>query len=326
MRSVATIFIFLAATSAHAQCDPVDFLVKDITNVTLSDELKTAFLQVATREQYEQATAGGKASLAFGPISGSVDYNQAKTSSTKEASLRKYDYDRNYYLRYITQKLPPKAAEMYSMCLESSMRTSGLRLWLAKKEAKYYYVRGFWVGQDTGKPDGLLEGEPVIRGFQAIQSPPIPTKWAKGEVYEILFEKSPEVDGILSLSVGGQTANLVAVGELPIVSMATVKVVSDEPVVSISSGGSSDGNHPVVQPKQQMSCVYPSKPGRALLPGSGNVGDLNVSAVQGRATAVVVRDTPDVICYEFKTSTGDKHQVNSIRGRAIALERYVLPN
>jgi len=300
-------------------------LVKDITNVTLSDELKTAFLQVATKEQYEQATAGGRASLAFGPIAGAVDYNQAKASSIKEASLRKYDYDRSYYLRYLTQKLPPEAAYLYSKCVESNMRTSGLRLWLGKKEAKYYYVRGFWVGQDTGKPDGLLEGEPVIRGFQAIQIPPIPTKWTKGEVYEMLFEKSPEVDGILSLSVGGQTANLVAVGELPIVSMANVKVVGDEPV-SISSGGSSDGNHPVVQPKQRMSCVYPSKPGRALLPGSGNVGDLSVSAVPGRATAVVVRDTPDVICYEFKTSTGDKHQVNSIQGRAIALERYVLPN
>ncbi|MBN8990763.1 MAG: hypothetical protein J0H42_21165 [Rhizobiales bacterium] len=316
------VMLLLAPSAVSAQCDPVQFLVSDIQNVAISDEFKTAFLHVATKDQYLKATEGGKTSMAYGAISGSLEYDKAKTSASKEAELRQYKFDRSFYMRYVTQQLSPVGADAYTKCLEQDRNSPGLRLWFSNRDGDFYTIKGFWVGQDTGKGSGELEGTPVTKGFEVIQ---LPKTWVKGQTLEILLQKPSDVDGVISIKVDGQQRSFVAVRDLPPIQMATNRVDSPK-LVSIASGGTHDGKSPSVLPRKETSCVYPSKPDRLLLVGSGSIVDGTEAAAPGTVTKALTTDSPHEICYTFTSMTGDKKVRNSISGRASALERYVLRN
>lgn len=322
MRYLFASVLLLFPTAAIAQCDPVKFLAADITNITLTDELKTAFLQVANKEQYDQASQGGKTSFGYGPYSGSLDYDQAKASARKEAELRQYKYDRQFYVRYLTQRLSPVGAESYSKCLEQDRNSPGLRLWFSRMEGSFYFIKGFWVGRDTEQGVGSLNGDPIAKGFEIIQ---LPSEWTKGQTYEILAQKSSDVDGVISIKVGKEQAAFVAVRDIPPVQMATSRVESAK-LVDIASGGTHDRKSPWVLPQRDKSCVYPSKPGRALLLGSGNVADYKETAAPNTVRWEITTNTPEEFCITFHSSTGDKKVRNTISGRAAAFERYVVGN
>jgi hypothetical protein len=319
-KNIMVVLCFLGPSTAFAECDPVNFLVDDITNVTLTDDVKTAFLQVATKDQYEKATQGGATSFGYGPYQGALNYDQAKTASNKETTLKRFTYNREYYVRYLTQKLSTVGADAYAKCLEQDRSSPGLRIWSSRIEGSFYFLKAFWVGRDGAKGLGAVVGDPVVKGFDPIQ---IPTEWPKGATQEILLQKLDDGDAVLSLKVSDEAAAFVAVREPPVILMANAKV-SSPTLVSIGSGGSSDGKHPVNAPQQKEDCVYPSAQNRVLIPGSGHIADLLEVAAAGTTSAVLTANEPDRICFKFSSSTGDKMVRNTISGRVTAFERYVV--
>jgi hypothetical protein len=317
---LAVLTLSLLPQIALAQCDPVDFIVADISNVTMTDDVRTAFLNVATKEQYEKATQGGSTAMKYGPFDGDLNYNNAKAAALKEAELRKYTFDSYHYRRILTQKLSPIGAEAYAKCLEQDRSSPGLRVWFSRVEGPFFFLKAFWVGRDTGQGVGTLEDNPIIRGFEALN---IPDEWVKGQTYEMLLQKAGDGDALINLRVSGQSAAFVAARELPPVIMANSRVISSK-LVDIGSGGSHDGNIWVVQPKQETDCVQPTAPNRVLLVGSGNVAELKQIAVPETTKWQVTTNEPHEICINFSSMTGAKKIRNSISGRVTALERYVV--
>ncbi|MBX5216469.1 hypothetical protein HJC05_19975 [Rhizobium sp. NLR9a] len=315
-----TIASLIPSLASAAECNPVDFLVQDITNVNLTDEVKTAFLLVATKEQYDRATQGGRVKLGYGDLKADIGYDQAKNSALKEASMRKYTYSRDYYVRYLSQVLSPVGGEAYAKCLEQDRQSPGLRLWLDKAEGPYYRLKGFWIGRDTTQGLGYLNDKIATRGFEVIQ---VDKEWTKGQTYEVVLQKQPDVDAFVSIKVGDESASYISVVPPPPLVMANAKVENPDKV-GIGTGGSHDDKSEWNQPKSAVRCVSPTAPGRYLLQGSGNVSELAREGTDERASWQVTKDDPNEICITFRTSTGDKKVRNKISGKAYAFERFVV--
>jgi hypothetical protein len=76
---------------AYAACSPTDFLVADIEHMVLSDQVKIAFLNTATKEQYDKASKAIGGTLAFGPAKAIIDLGEAKV-------LKRFGEDKRAFL------------------------------------------------------------------------------------------------------------------------------------------------------------------------------------------------------------------------------------
>lgn len=307
-------FLLLSTAGARSECVPAEFMVKDITNITWSEQLKISFLLTATKEQYEAARKSWGVAGGYGLYNGSLNYDEAKQAALKEAQTRKLDYERSQYLQYSSQQLSEKAAEMYSNCLNADKQGAGLRMWVAKRVKTFYTLNAFWIGDNAGEAKAR-ETYWNITGGTLIRKPD-PGSWTKGDPQPIDVKKnSPYDDTVVTLEVGKKEKTLYLLGDVP---EPRKVAISESKPIAISSGGSGreDG---WCQRRTSSGCIHPSKPEAYLEPGSGHLVDLSTG---GRSGWSVTRDTPEEICVEVWAATGDCDVEIRISGRVAATERY----
>jgi hypothetical protein len=315
---ISSAVIVLTTIPVAAICNPVDFMAKDSTKIIWTDDLKTAFLLTASKEQYEQASKGGATSFGYGGFTGSLDFNQARQSAFKELELQNMTFSHEQYLNLISQRLSPDASIMYSKCLES-LQSPGLRIWLEKKEGNFIILNATWVGGDETKGLGEYDKEPVVREAEIVEKP---DTWPKGKRQQIVLKKASDADAYLSISVSGQKYTYIALRDHRPTQMGS-RIVSGEPA-QVDSGGTTDGNHPACQPDAQKSCAVPKHPRGYLVVGSGTAIQTKLTGDRNRVGWRVVDDKPEQICIEFYSSTGACPHLTSSSGRASAIERYPL--
>ena len=305
-----------SASRAAADCNPIDFMVRDVNNLRISDRVLIAFLLSATKEQYDSASNAFGSGLAFGLISGKLNFDQARTSAMKEAALTKFDYQRDYYLNYLSQQLPPTAAKMHFDCLTLDKTTPGLRIWFGRKEGDYVFLNAFWVGDDPRQAVGKLVGAPVVRDAELVEK--LPDEWIRGgEPVQIVLKKSSTADAYIGLNVDGKRKSFVVVRDVAPVAMATQVVIGARKMSARSNNQTST----ICPAGTDRDCVMPQKPGGYLVVGSGDVTDFQRSD----STTVnwqVVTDKPEQICIEITARTGACEVTQTGSGRATAVERY----
>jgi hypothetical protein len=95
--------------------------------------------------------------------------------------------------------------------------------------------------------------------------------------------------------------------------------VQSSQLFRITSGGTSDGHSPFCQPRTVRGCVLPQHGGR-LVPGSGNVVDLQRNSDRGKFQLAI--KTPDQICMDFMSSTGACETEIYVQGYVSAVEEF----
>src|SRR5712671_2451956 len=63
---------------AHADCNPRDFMVQDITSLQQSGDTELAFVLTSTQSEYDNAKKGFGGSGAYGLFSSSLSWGDAK--------------------------------------------------------------------------------------------------------------------------------------------------------------------------------------------------------------------------------------------------------
>jgi hypothetical protein len=309
-------FGFVAPGIAFAECNPLDFLVKDYKATVVDERTSIAFLKIATKEQYDAATQNIGGSGSYGLISGAGHWDESKQSASKESDLTRFNYDHSYYLNYLSQRLSPAAAAMYTACLEQDKNAIGLRIWLAKRQGEFFTLNTFWVGGDNEGP-ATLDSEPILDSLVIVQKP---ASWPRGKTQQLVVKKAANVDGFIGLSVGKQTQSFVALRDPVTVPILTHVVASDK----LMNAHTTRVSGTVCPAGQDSDCVSPRSPGGSLQVGSASVTDLT-SAQAGRAVWAVTTNTPEQICVSFTVSTGACEAGNSGTARLTAVERYPGP-
>lgn len=296
-----------------ARCDPTAFLAIDPESVVASEHTMIAFALTATKGQYEQVKKSIGASGAYSIFSGTSNYEEAKKAASREAMALKFNYNPSLYSRYLSQSLSPTAVEMYSRCLElDNKERPGLRIWFNRKEGDYISLNAAWVGAEE-HGIGEYNQEPITDNLTVIQKP---KDWPKGKTQQILVKRNPEVDGLISLDVGGQRASYVAVRDPVTVPIFTQQVVATKKltVATTHSGGKCAGG-------SGEDCVTPQRKGGFLVTGTGRLVELQSRLASGTSYSVTV-DTPERICIKLVATTGACEFPNSAEGRVSAVERY----
>jgi hypothetical protein len=92
-KSFLVAIVSLGATSfaARADCNPRDFMVRDVKSIQQSGETELAFVLTSTEEEFNNAKKGGSASGAYGLISGSANYQEAQDKARRIAQAVKFD-------------------------------------------------------------------------------------------------------------------------------------------------------------------------------------------------------------------------------------------
>jgi hypothetical protein len=306
--------VLLSFSPASSECDPIDFMVQDVQHITVSDEVEIAFLMTATKEQFDSARKSMGAGGAFGRISGNANYGEAKQRAVKEAKATKFDYSRSYYINFLSRQLSPRAAQMYSDCLEKDKERPGLRLWFSKQEGEFFFLKAFWVGGVEVDGIGRYDDEPVLEQLTLVRKPGV---WPKGKTQEILVKKARDVDALISLSVGGQTKSLVLPKEPPRIVMQSRAITSGKTMKAASTRRSKT----VCPSGTDSDCIIPQNPNGSLVPGSGGVTDLQ-SLDARMASYKVTTDTPERICITFTVATGACEFRNEGSARLVATERF----
>jgi len=298
-------------------CDPTVFMVREEAHIVWSDDMKILFLQSATRGQYDKVKDTWKSGGSYGPYSGYLDYDKAKTSARKEAEFRKLTFQQHTNLDYLSQRLSPEAVRMYGECLEKDKSSPGIRIWLRERKGDDYYLNVFWVGNDSKMGEGKETGTPIERKLKILQRP---NSWPKGDVQEIVVTKAPTDDGYIGLEISGQTKGFTLLGEMPEMTSALAHGKS----VKVASGGHGGKTCGAGRLNKAQSCVLPSHPGGYLVPGSvaASGDDLKTNASERNCKTTVVEDTPLRACVEFEARTDACETLVYIQGRATAVERY----
>jgi hypothetical protein len=303
------------SSSAHADCNPIDFLVDDFQNLILTDSIRTAFLLSATRDQYNRLSQANLISLSYAPVSKPLTYDQARQSAERETQFAPFAYSRQDYADFLSQQMSVGAVEKYSSCLETGKSLPGLRVWYSQRKGEYIYLKAFWTGADSNQHVGKLEESQHVDELKIVQ---MPVEWPRGETQQIVVKRTSSADGLLNFRVGGLEQTFIVLKDPPQIQVGTSVVGG--PVVRITSGGTSDGHSPFCQRRTVSSCVAPQK-GGYLLAGTGDGSDINAST-PGRVGKTVTRDTPEQVCVEFWAATAACETEVSIQGRATAIERF----
>jgi len=148
--------------NAEAQCDPRVFLVQEIKDIRATGETELAFVLTATQEEFDAAKRSGALSGAYGLISGSSSFSEAKEKAVRIAQATKFDYHTSYASSYFSQTYSAKALAAYESCLNH--RSAGLPIWLASRDGDYFTFQAFWVGRNLDDAKAKYDAPPIVDG------------------------------------------------------------------------------------------------------------------------------------------------------------------
>jgi hypothetical protein len=301
---------------SEAQCFPQDFMIKDLEQTVINEQLSIAFLQTASRQQYEEGDRSGSTWGSYlGSTAGGVKYDDAKKLAQRAAESTKFSYDHSFYLNYLSMHLSPISAKMYSDCLERDKQTPGFRMWIARREGNYFTLKAFWVGGDEKTAVGKLDKPPTKDNVTVVD---LPIEWVRAKTQEIVLSKAPDVDGYFSLSVGGQPpTSLVLLHDTPPIRMASHEVLGNQ----IRADTRHDSSRSC-GPGSAQGCVTPSKKGGFLVPGTGQLTQFKVRNPSGGVDITVYENSSERICIRLTVNTGACEAGNSGEGYVSAVERY----
>jgi hypothetical protein len=313
--SLALALVMTAPAFGDCPTDPLDFVVRDVQNLTFDDKLRTAFLLAATRQQYDDASKQAVEAFNYGlPSSAALSYANARRTAELDAQASNFSYNRDTYINYLLQRVSEKAANAYAECIEQNIDKTkpGIHIWLKRKEGNFLILNAIWVGnsgQTTGYTDTSLKPDNLIPVL-------VPPQWQSGTVQQVVLRITPDADGFFPLSIGGQSASFVALRDPVLIAMSNRNVLGD--VRTITSGGTSDGHSPFCQKRSITSCVTPNN-GGYLIAGSGTAVEVSKT---GNTGWTKTEESPQRVCIEFWAATGACETEVKIQGRASATERY----
>lgn len=298
---------------AQAECNPRDFIVKEIQDIQLTSETEIAFMLFATEEEYNVAKESIGVEGFSDIIKGSANYSEARERARRVAQATKFDYSSSYALNYFVQNLSPKALDAYVACLERDKEKPGIALWLHRREGDYFVFRGFWVGSNAELPVGDYDDEPKIDGGEIVSRP---DKWIKAKTEEIVVRRDGNRDIFLRLKVGGQTKSQIIVKDPPPVILSTQAVYSDR-VISTASFGPDPG----CVAGEATDCIEPRNPSGYFVYGTATVSERETTYSAGYTEDFYI-NTPDRVCVKITQGTNACNVQYTAKGRLSAIERY----
>ncbi|MBY5439328.1 hypothetical protein [Rhizobium leguminosarum] len=298
---------------AFADCDPRFYLLQDITKSSYSAEMELAFVLTSTEEEFNKVKQSGGMAGGYGLITGSANYDEAREKARKVATATKFDQRESYAGTYFKQNLSSAAVDALKTCLNNDKQSPGLRVWLDRREGDFLFFGAFWVGTDTAQGVGEYDNEPTIAGGTIASKP---SAWVKAQNEQILVQREPNKDLLLSLSVGGKSQGIVVVKDPPVARW------DESPVVSARlMAATSFGPNPGCKAGIAEDCIYPTKPGGMLEVGSQFIVD-HTSTDEVRFSKTFTDLTPERMCVKITQSTGGCEWQEVGKGRLSAREKF----
>jgi hypothetical protein len=295
---------------AEAQCDPRVFLVQEIKDIRATGETELAFVLTATQEEFDSAKRSGAMSGAYGLISGSGSYAEAKEKAVKIAQTTKFDYHSSYAASYFAQTYSARALAAYEACL--NRRSAGLPIWLRSREGEYLTFEAFWVGRNLDDARASYDAPPLVDGGALVSKP---ETWTQGKTEQIVVKRSGNNDIFVQLKVGGETGSKVIVKDPPPV------VWDTKPVVSALMRACSSGPNPGCSAGTVGDCIYPKHPGGFFVDKTRSLTQFSSSA-KVAFSEKYSPETPTKICVEITQSTGACQISHCAQGRLTANETF----
>lgn len=302
-----------ACFAARADCDPREFMIKEVKDIQKSGETELAFVLTATEEEFNRAKKDAAGSGTYGLISGSASYAESKEKARRIAQSTKFDYKSSYAESYFSQSLSPAAINAYVACLQSDRERPGLTMWLQGRQGEYLTFKAFWVGADVTQPSAKYDAAPIIDGGTIVAKP---DGWIKAKAEEIVVKRNGNNDVFLSLRVGGQSRSQVIVKDPPAVIWNNKPVTSDKLIRAVATGP-----NPGCTAGQVTDCIFPARPGGSFVERSGAMTERSTSD-PGRYSEEFYVDTPDKICVRMTQSQGACEKDETAQGRLTAIERF----
>src|SRR5262245_24671281 len=94
--------VCLSTLPAKADCNPRDFLVKDIEHVIVNEKTRLAYLMTTTEEEFKRTNSRTGGYLGFGDlVKGGLDFANSQAAARRMAKTLNFEYDHNFYLNYL---------------------------------------------------------------------------------------------------------------------------------------------------------------------------------------------------------------------------------
>src|SRR6266478_2328872 len=126
--------VAIGSHSARADCDPRDFLVKDVVSLQQSGDTELAFVLTSTQSEYDNVKKNIGSSGAFGLFSAATNWGEAKERARQISNSTKFDYRSAFASDSWSQSLSGRALDSYVQCIEKDKERPGLAMWLHKRE------------------------------------------------------------------------------------------------------------------------------------------------------------------------------------------------
>ncbi|MGO7673861.1 hypothetical protein ACC817_28670 [Rhizobium ruizarguesonis] len=302
---------FLAnSTSVQAaNCNIRDFLIRDWVNSSQSSETELSFVLTSTREEFDKAKQSGALSGAYGLISGSGSWEDAKERAQRIAEATSFDFRSSYASSYFSQTVWPGAVEAYKSCLNSDQNSAGLTLWLSQREGDYYTFQAFWVGTNLETPAATLS-DAIVDGGRIVAKP---DSWIKGKIEDVVVKRDGNNDLFLSLTVGDQKKSFVVVKDPPAVVWKERLIVSPKVITVITSY-----SNPCTAGTDN-DAIYALAPGGFFVQGTEDFAE----STSDRGTySEDLKYGPRKITVKVTQSTGACEHRQTAGGQLKAIERY----
>lgn len=305
------LLVSLLAVSSEgwADCNPRDFMLKDITALQQSGEAELAFVLTASPEEFSSVRKSVNGHSLYGLFDS--DFNSALERARQIAQATKFDYKSSYATSYLYQSLPPSALDAYAKCLEAE-KTPGLKVWLENRQGDYLTFGVIWNTPDLSQGTAKFDVDPFIDGGDKVSQPPI---LINGKPEAIVVKRTGNNDLFLRLKVGGQTATQVIVKDPPIIAFRSSQVISPRIIKAFSSGP-----NPGCSAGVATDCISPIHPGGTFVPKSAAMTEF--TSTSPGTYSEKFRESPDQVCVVITQSTGACEVHNVASGRLSATEKY----
>lgn len=301
------------AEAQAQECDPRAFMIQNISSIQQSGETELAFVLTSTREEFDNVKKSGGLSGAYGLISGSANYDEAKQKAEHIAQSIKFDYRQSYASSIFLQAISSEAASAYSDCLNKNRETPGLALWFEKMEGDYVTLRSFWVGRNVNQPTAEYDEDPVVGGGEIVAQP---RTWTKAKAEKIVVKRMPGEDLFVSLAVGGETNSVIVVKAPSAVLWQQVPVTAPTPMQACSHGP-----NPGCSAGQAQQCIDATRPGGRFVDNTWAITN-RTSSDPSRYSEVFDKRGQSKICATMTQSTGACEVSQCAVGQLTAVETY----
>jgi hypothetical protein len=222
--------------------------------------------------------------------------------------------DPSYWEALFAQQLTGSAQQGYVECIKQAQTGSRLILWVDSRQSDFFIIGAVWFGKD-GQQTGTYDQDPVVAPptVSLVQKP---SHWATGATQQLILQKSPEINALLSIRVSGQTANLGIVRDPPPILIASHEINGSKLTASSFHVSGS-----VCGAGFAEDCVTPTQPGGFLIRGSGKLKNYS-ARINSSAGYTVTVDSPERICIKLTVSTGACEARNTGEGVVSAIEQY----